>query len=162
MTNGQRSGADQMWLYDTWLPDNPGVDHQAVAGGRSLPADLGKEARSMGRAEKKQEHSRSVKVAPAGPDCRRHTANDLMGGAPATRRDSTTKEGSRLADYPPVLTVPELAGLLRISRANAYRLVRDGDLPGVRRVGRSIRILTASVLSWLDQGRDSLEGETKL
>ena len=65
-------------------------------------------------------------------------------------------------DLPAVLRVEELANLLRISRASAYRLVREGDIPGVRRIGRSVRISAAAVLHWLDQGRDSLEGETKL
>lgn len=60
-----------------------------------------------------------------------------------------------------MLLVEELAELLRISRGNAYRMVRDGQVPGVRRIGRSVRISAAAVLEWLYQGRDLLGREAE-
>jgi excisionase family DNA binding protein len=39
-----------------------------------------------------------------------------------------------------VLTVDELAGLLRVERKTAYAAIARGEIPGVRSVGRSIRV----------------------
>jgi excisionase family DNA binding protein len=38
------------------------------------------------------------------------------------------------------LTVPETAKLLRINRGRAYAMANDGTLPGVIRLGRTIRV----------------------
>lgn len=38
-----------------------------------------------------------------------------------------------------VMTVVEVAAALRVSRATVYRLVRAGELPGMR-VGKSVRV----------------------
>jgi excisionase family DNA binding protein len=38
------------------------------------------------------------------------------------------------------LTIPETAKLLRINRGRAYAMANDGTLPGVIRLGRSIRV----------------------
>lgn len=38
------------------------------------------------------------------------------------------------------LTVPEVAQLLRINRGRAYSMANDGTLPGVIRLGRTIRV----------------------
>ena len=54
---------------------------------------------------------------------------------------------------PSVLTVEELAKLLRVNRDTAYKAVAEGRIPGVRRVGRSIRIGRDAVLDWL-RGKD--------
>ena len=63
-----------------------------------------------------------------------------------------------LSNLPPVLTVEEVAKLLRISRGAAYQAVRRGELPGVRRVGRTLRVSRDAVLSWLGQGCVSRKG----
>lgn len=39
-----------------------------------------------------------------------------------------------------VLTVEEAAALLRISRGAAYALAKRGELPGVIRLGRTLRV----------------------
>lgn len=49
-----------------------------------------------------------------------------------------------LEDLPSVLTVQELAAVLRISRSEAYKLVDQGVIPSVR-IGRSIRVSCAAV-----------------
>jgi excisionase family DNA binding protein len=38
------------------------------------------------------------------------------------------------------LTIPEYAKLLRISRNAAYRLASEGKIPGVVKIGRTIRV----------------------
>ena len=45
-----------------------------------------------------------------------------------------------LAGYPPVLTVGEVAALIRRSRSRTYTLIRSGELRSVR-IGGSRRIL---------------------
>ena len=43
-------------------------------------------------------------------------------------------------DHPEFLTVDEAAAVLRISRSHAYWLASTGQLPGVVRLGRVIRV----------------------
>ena len=56
---------------------------------------------------------------------------------------------------PPVLTMDELAELLRVDRKTAYAAVMRGEVPGVRRLGRCIRISRAAVMRWLADGEDT-------
>lgn len=51
-------------------------------------------------------------------------------------------------DDPLLLTVPETARLLRISRNLAYELVARGELPAVR-FGRVIRIPRSVLTDWV-------------
>ncbi len=62
-----------------------------------------------------------------------------------------------IADAPDVLTVTEVAKLLRVGRNAAYALVQSGELWGVR-VGRSIRVPRRSVERFL---ADEPQAETK-
>ncbi len=50
----------------------------------------------------------------------------------------------RFDDLPDLLTVPEVATLLRIGRGKAYSLVRQGDLPSLK-LGRTLRIPKSAV-----------------
>ena len=52
-----------------------------------------------------------------------------------------------------VLTVDELAKVLRVDRKTVYNLIARGELPGVRRLGRAVRIHRDAVLGWLAQGQ---------
>lgn len=45
-----------------------------------------------------------------------------------------------MEDEPRFLRVPEVARLLRINRGRAYGMAADGKLPGVIRIGRTIRV----------------------
>ena len=45
--------------------------------------------------------------------------------------------------------VPEVARLLRIPRTRAYDLVARGHMPGVVRIGRSIRVNRKELEAWL-------------
>ncbi|GEA15369.1 hypothetical protein E308F_16130 [Moorella sp. E308F] len=53
-------------------------------------------------------------------------------------------------DLPPVLTVPEVARLLRIGRAAAYELANRKDFPTIR-IGRTIRIPREALLRWMEK-----------
>ncbi|MDP7504599.1 MAG: helix-turn-helix domain-containing protein [Nitrospinota bacterium] len=54
---------------------------------------------------------------------------------------------------PCVLTVDELASLLRVNRDTAYKAIADGQIPGTRKIGRNIRISRDAVIEWL-RGKD--------
>ena len=56
---------------------------------------------------------------------------------------------------PPVLTVDEVAVLLRVDRKTAYAVIAEGALPGVRRFGRCIRVSRDALLDWLGRGEES-------
>ena len=61
---------------------------------------------------------------------------------------------------PVVLTVDEAADLLRVDRKTVYESIRRGELPGVVRLGRSIRIGRTALLEFLaGQGRVSRQGK---
>ena len=52
-------------------------------------------------------------------------------------------------NLPSILTVDELAVLLRVNRKTAYDAIAEGRIPGARRVGRAIRVSRDAVLQWL-------------
>jgi len=55
-------------------------------------------------------------------------------------------------DVPSVLTAAEVAELMRVNVETVYRLAKKGQIPGCRRVGRSLRFCARTVLLWLAQG----------
>lgn len=59
-----------------------------------------------------------------------------------SRRDSSAVR--------PFLTVEETAAVLRIGRNTCYELIRQGQIPHIR-LGRTIRIPTHALMSWLGQ-----------
>lgn len=52
-----------------------------------------------------------------------------------------------------VVTVEELAALLRVNRKTVYDALSRGEIPGARRVGTTYRILRAAVIDWLSSGQ---------
>jgi excisionase family DNA binding protein len=60
------------------------------------------------------------------------------------------------ADPGAVIGVPDLAALLGVERKTVYQLIQLGYIPGVRRLGRTIRIHRDTVLSWLRNGQGSV------
>ncbi|RJO73130.1 MAG: DNA-binding protein [Myxococcales bacterium] len=50
---------------------------------------------------------------------------------------------------PEILTVQELADLLRVNVKTVYEAIARKEIPGCRRVGRTIRIVRQAVLDWL-------------
>ena len=53
-----------------------------------------------------------------------------------------------------VLTVREVAALLRVNRNTVYEAFQRGEIPGGQRIGRSIRFSRDVLLLWL-RGNDS-------
>jgi excisionase family DNA binding protein len=51
-----------------------------------------------------------------------------------------------------LLTIPEVARLLRINRGRAYSMAANGTLPGVIRIGRTIRVDRKKLLAGLSEG----------
>lgn len=54
-----------------------------------------------------------------------------------------------LEEIPVVVSVPELAEILRVSRNTAYAMVRSGQIPSVR-TGAQIRISKSALLDYLN------------
>jgi len=46
------------------------------------------------------------------------------------------------------MTVDELADFLRVNRKTAYAAIQAGEVPGVKRFGRVIRVYRRTVLEW--------------
>ncbi|HMV65901.1 MAG TPA: helix-turn-helix domain-containing protein [Myxococcota bacterium] len=51
-----------------------------------------------------------------------------------------------------ILTIPEVAALLRISEKSAYKLAQAGDLPAFK-VGNQWRFRRAELDAWIDDQR---------
>jgi excisionase family DNA binding protein len=68
--------------------------------------------------------------------------------------DAPTRPGPpRIADERLLLKVPAAARRLDISRSYAYQLARTGELPGVVRLGRSIRVSVRGLEEWVERQR---------
>lgn len=57
-----------------------------------------------------------------------------------------------IGGLPPVLTVDEVAELMRVDRKTAYAAIAEGGVPGVCRLGRCIRVSRDVLLRWLQEG----------
>lgn len=55
-------------------------------------------------------------------------------------------------EQPMLLKVPEAAALLGLSERTAYRLASQGQLPGIKRFGRSVYVVRAVLEAWLQSG----------
>jgi excisionase family DNA binding protein len=64
--------------------------------------------------------------------------------------DASGAERDGSPPLPPFLTVDEAARLLRVNRKTLYDAVRAGEVPGVVRLGRSIRIGRDALLRWME------------
>jgi excisionase family DNA binding protein len=63
---------------------------------------------------------------------------------------------------PACLTVEEAAELLRVNRKTLYEAIRLKQIPGVARIGNTLRIRRAALLEWTaGKGRDSALGSRK-
>lgn len=67
--------------------------------------------------------------------------------------DGDAGESLSSNELPAVLTVDEVALLLRVDRKTLYALIRAGELPGVRRLGRALRVHRETMLRWLAEGQ---------
>ena len=68
-----------------------------------------------------------------------------------------TRDGGDVAvnldSYPELLTVPEVAGILRVDRSYVYRLIRQGRLPILRITPHKTRVLKTDLNSFLGAAR---------
>ena len=63
---------------------------------------------------------------------------------------------------PAFLTVEEAAEILRVNRKTLYEAIRLEQVPGVARIGKTLRIRRAALLEWTaGKGRDSALGSRK-
>jgi excisionase family DNA binding protein len=51
-----------------------------------------------------------------------------------------------------LLTVPEVAGLLRLHPVTVYKMAQDGRIPGRKKIGRAIRFEQKTFNEWKEQG----------
>jgi excisionase family DNA binding protein len=61
--------------------------------------------------------------------------------------------GSLREQLPPVFTIDELAAYLRVNHKTVREAIARGEIPGVCRLGNTIRIHTSTVLAWLAAGQ---------
>ncbi len=50
-----------------------------------------------------------------------------------------------------VLTIPEVAALLKISERTVYAMAKEGRLPGAVKIGGSWRVLRPKLMGWLEE-----------
>lgn len=50
--------------------------------------------------------------------------------------------------WPELMTIPEVAAVLRVSRVTVHRLISKGDIDA-RRVGRSYRVMADSLRAYM-------------
>lgn len=66
-----------------------------------------------------------------------------------------------MIDSSPLMTVDELAILLRINRDTAYKAVAERKIPGIRKIGRTIRIHRQVVMAWLESENVALSARKR-
>lgn len=68
--------------------------------------------------------------------------------------DSSSSDAARRAPaLPTLLTIDDVACVLRTSRGAVYAMAARGQLPGLTRIGRRVLIRGDALLDWLDQKR---------
>jgi excisionase family DNA binding protein len=75
-------------------------------------------------------------------------------------RERLSPETDLGAGHSELLRGGEVAGLLNISRALAYRWMQAGVLPVVR-VGRTVRVPRSACLRWIEQNTQQPAGDWK-
>jgi excisionase family DNA binding protein len=58
--------------------------------------------------------------------------------------------GAPAEQYETLLTISEVANVLRVSKMTIYRLVHDGQLPSMR-IGKSLRVPVSALDAYLGQ-----------
>lgn len=77
-----------------------------------------------------------------------------LSSAPAhTPPPPPSRAGAGPSPVPHLLTIDEVAEMLRTTRKAIYALIYKGALPGVIRLSRRLLIDRANLVDWLDQNR---------
>lgn len=149
---------------------------------KSLPAARTRAPTSSGRsgASENQLELRRSEAIVSGPAPSRPSSGPLGYGAAgsgviALPRASLQALSTTAAEAPtglpapaeaalasPILTVEELAALLRLNRKTVYEALSRGEIPGALRVGSSYRILRAAVIEWLASGQGRVSHSKRL
>lgn len=64
-----------------------------------------------------------------------------------------------LEGYPDLLTVAEVAQILRVDRSYVYRIIREGRLPALRPTPSKTRVVKAELSAFLDATRTTKVSE---
>lgn len=65
----------------------------------------------------------------------------------------------RTSDYPDMMTVPEMAAFLRISKPTAYGLINSGTVPSAR-FGRQIRVYKQDLIDLCHSSQPDGDSQT--
>jgi excisionase family DNA binding protein len=72
----------------------------------------------------------------------------------AKERISIVEQRNELASQPLLLTIPQVATKLGLSRAMVYNLINREGLPVVH-LGRAVRVSTTSLQKWVEEREES-------
>ena len=64
-------------------------------------------------------------------------------------------------EFPVLMTVSEVAALLRTSKKAIYTTIERGTFPGVTRLGRRVLVRSCDLLDWLDHNCTSSPQENR-
>ena len=78
--------------------------------------------------------------------------------AEAIRRSADQRPNT--AKLPELLTIRELAKVLKLSPRSIWRLVKNHQLPAPVRIGGSIRWRADTITRWIDKGCQKSGGDT--
>ena len=90
-----------------------------------------------------------AKTAPSPPN----PLPSSHGSMSMTDHATSRENGTRSEDLPPVLTVEEVAAVLRTTRKAVYAMAERGALPGVIRLGRRLLVRRNDLLRWMGENR---------
>ena len=76
-------------------------------------------------------------------------------------KEAPPKEKNSIERLHSLITVEELAHLMRVNRKTIYEMVQHGDIPGVVRLGRVIRFCRDAVVNWMRGNGGPALGEKK-
>lgn len=74
-------------------------------------------------------------------------------------RNQTLIAATTATRLPSLMTVSEVAQLLRTSKDAIYAMVERGQLPGVVRIGRRVLVREPDLVEWLRQNTCALAGK---
>jgi len=76
-----------------------------------------------------------------------------------SRTDEERAKRSSVDRLPSLLTIDEAATFLRVNRKTLYQAIFAGEIPGVVRLGRTIRLGRDALLQWISgTGRSVPDG----
>ncbi|NOK04814.1 MULTISPECIES: helix-turn-helix domain-containing protein [Myxococcus] len=79
----------------------------------------------------------------------------------STCRKAPVLAAVALPGAPDFLTVEEAAALLRVNRKTLYESIRLGQVPGIVRLGRVLRIRRSALVNWMPGNCGPALGEKK-